>query len=59
MPVTKETFGGLLRRSLDHIEARGRAPKTLLENRRMTAAIAEEIGVKDCRSSGDATSPTD
>jgi hypothetical protein len=40
------TFGGLLTRWLDHIEARGRAPKTLVENRRMVAAIAEELGAK-------------
>src|SRR5580704_852703 len=31
----------------DHIEARGRAPKTLFENRRMAAAIAEELRGKD------------
>ena len=47
IPLTKETFGGLLTRWLDHIEARGRAPKTLVENRRMAAAIAEELGTKD------------
>jgi len=47
VPLTKETFGGLLTRWLDHIEARGRAPKTLVENRRMAAAIAEELGAKD------------
>ena len=34
-------------RWLDHIEARGRAPKTLVENRRMAPAIAEELGAKD------------
>jgi integrase len=45
--LTKETFGGLLIRWLDHIEARGRAPKTLVENRRMAAAISEELGAKD------------
>jgi integrase len=47
IPLTKETFGGLLTRWLDHIEARGRAPKTLVENRRMAAAITEELGTKD------------
>jgi hypothetical protein len=47
IPLTKETSGGLLTRWLDHIEARGRAPKTLVENRRMAAAIAEELGSKD------------
>ena len=31
IPLTKETFGGLPARWLDHIEARGRAPKTLVE----------------------------
>ncbi len=49
IPLTKETFGGLLNRWLDHIEARGRAPKTLVENRRMAAAIATELGAKDLR----------
>ncbi len=47
IPLSKETFGGLLARWLDHIEARGRAPKTLVENRRMATAIAEELGDKD------------
>ena len=47
IPLTKETFGGLLARWLDHIEARGRAPKTLVENRRMAAAITEQLGAKD------------
>ncbi len=47
IPLTKETFGGLLTRWLDHIEARGRAPKTLVENRRMAVAVAEELGAKD------------
>ena len=47
IPLTKETFGGLLTRWLDHIEARGRAPKTLVENHRMATAIAEELGTKD------------
>ncbi len=49
IPLTKDTFGGLLTRWLDHIEARGRAPKILVENRRMAAAIAEELGAKDLR----------
>ena len=43
IPLTKETFGGLLARWLDHIEARGRSPKTLVENRRMAAAFTEEL----------------
>ena len=47
IPLTKETLGGLLARWLDHIETRGRAPKTLVENRRMAAAIAEELGAKE------------
>jgi integrase len=46
IPLTKETFGGLLTRWLDHIEIRGRAPKTLVENRRMAAAITVELGAK-------------
>ena len=49
IPLTNETFGGLLDRWLDHIEARGRAPKTLVENRRMAAAIAKDLGAKDLR----------
>ncbi len=47
IPLTKKTFGGLLTRWLHHIEARGRAPKTLVENHRMASAIAEELGSKD------------
>ncbi len=47
IPLTKETFGNLLTRWLDHIEARGRAPKTMVENRRMASAITEELGSKD------------
>ena len=50
IPLTKETFGGLLDRWLDHIEARGRAPKTLVENRRMAAAIATNSGRRNCGS---------
>jgi hypothetical protein len=49
IPTERETLGGLLTRWLDHIEARGRAPKTLLENRRMAAAITVELGTKDLR----------
>jgi len=45
--LTKETFGGLLTRWLDHIETRGRAPRTLVENRRIASAITEELGSKD------------
>jgi integrase len=45
----RETLGGLLDRWLDHIEARGRAPKTLLENRRLAAAISAELGEKELR----------
>jgi len=33
IPLEQETLGGLLERWLQHIEARWRAPKTLLENR--------------------------
>jgi hypothetical protein len=47
IPLTKETFGGLLARWLEHIETRGRAPKTLDEIRSLTAAVAEELGSKD------------
>ena len=47
IPLTKKTFGGLLVRRLDHIETRGRAPRALVENRRMAAAITEELGSKD------------
>jgi hypothetical protein len=47
IPMTKETFGGLLERWLEHIEARGRASKTIVENRRMATAIAKELGSKD------------
>jgi hypothetical protein len=47
IPLTNETFGGRLTRWLDHIDARGRAPKTLVENRRLAAAITEELGSKD------------
>jgi hypothetical protein len=49
IPFERETLTGLLERWLDHIEARGRAPKTLLENRRMSAVIAEDLGVKELR----------
>ncbi len=41
IPAERETVAGLLHRWLEHIEARGRAPKTLLENRRMAAVITE------------------
>jgi integrase len=49
IPLERETLAGLLERWLDHIEARGRAPKTLLENRRMAAVIAQELGAKELR----------
>jgi len=49
IPFERETLAGLLERWLDHIEARGRAPKTLLENRRMAAVITEELGEKNLR----------
>ena len=49
IPFERETLAGLLDRWLNHIEARGRAPKTLLENRRMAAVITEELGEKDLR----------
>jgi hypothetical protein len=45
----RETLGGLLDRWLDHIEARGRAPKTLVENRRLATAITAELGEKELR----------
>lgn len=47
IPVERETVTGRLERWLDHTEARGRAPKTLLENRRMAAIINEELGAKE------------
>jgi hypothetical protein len=49
IPLERETLAGLLERWLEHIEARGRAPKTLLENRRMATAISEELGTKELR----------
>ena len=49
IPMTKETFGGLLTRWIDHIEARGRAPKRLVENRRMAAVITEKLGATGLR----------
>jgi integrase len=49
IPLERETLAGLLERWLDHIEARGRAPKTLLENRRMAVVINEELGTKELR----------
>ena len=45
----RETLGGLWTAGLDHIEARGRAPKTLLENRRLATAIYAELGEKELR----------
>ena len=51
IPVQRETVAGLPERWLEHIETRGRAPKTLLENRRMATIVAEELGTKrlvDC-----------
>jgi len=47
IPLTRNTFGALLARWLDHIEAPGRAPKTLVENRRMAAAITEDLVTTD------------
>ena len=49
IPLERESLGGLLERWLEHIEARGRAPKTLLENRRMAAVITAELGTKELR----------
>ena len=49
IPLERETLAGLLERWLEHIEARGRAPKTLLENRRMAKVISEELGAKELR----------
>lgn len=48
--MTKETFGGLLTRWLDHIEARGRAAKTLVENRRTAATMPRNSGRTTSRS---------
>lgn len=39
IPVERERVAGVLDRWLEHIEARGRAPKTLLENKRMAFVI--------------------
>ena len=49
LSTERETLGGLLDRWLDHIEARGRAPKTLLENRRLATAISADLGDKELR----------
>jgi hypothetical protein len=49
IPFEHETVRGLLQRWLEHIEARGRAPKTLLENRRMAGVIADGLGTKELR----------
>ena len=49
IPLERETLAGLVERRLEHIEARGRAPKALLENRRMATAISEELGSKKLR----------
>jgi integrase len=49
VPLERETLAGLLERWIAHIEARGRAPKTLLENRRLAAVIAEELGERELR----------
>ena len=43
----EESFGGLHARWLEHIEAPGRNPKTVVENRRMAAAFPEELCSKD------------
>jgi hypothetical protein len=48
IPLERETLAGLLERWLDHSEARGRAPKTLLENRRMAAVITEPLSSMGC-----------
>ncbi|HXZ62615.1 MAG TPA: hypothetical protein VEG62_07730, partial [Acidimicrobiales bacterium] len=49
IPLERETLAGLLERWLAHIEVRGRAPKTLLENRRLATEIVEELGDKELR----------
>lgn len=49
VPFERETLAGLLKKWLEHIEARGRAAKTLLEIRSVAAVIAEELGEKDFR----------
>ena len=43
----RETSASLLERWLEHIEARGQARKTLPENRRTAAVIADELGRKE------------
>lgn len=48
VPLERETLTGFLARWFEHTEAPGRAPKTLLENRRM-AVITEELGEKELR----------
>ena len=47
LSTERETIGGLLDRWLSHTEARGRAPKTLLESRRLAAAISAELREKE------------
>jgi hypothetical protein len=49
IPFERETLFGLLDRWLERIEARSRAPKTLLENHRMASVICKELGSKELR----------
>lgn len=45
--TARHTVGELLDEYLRHQEARGRAPKTLLESRRIVREVAEALGSKD------------
>jgi hypothetical protein len=49
IPLERETLTGLLERWLEHMEARGRAPETLLENRRLAVGMSEALGPKELR----------
>ena len=49
IPLERETLASLLERWLAHIEARGRAPKTLLENLRLATVMAEDLGPNELR----------
>jgi len=42
--MSADTLGELLNRWLTHLEGLGRAPKTLVEHRRMVAVVTEGIG---------------
>ena len=47
IPLTKETFGGLLISPARPQRSPGATPRTLVENRRIAAATAEEQGSND------------